>query len=188
MTRLELILGVIPQEEYADSVDRYIRTKYPDGPGSMLLELPEYEDIHADVFSTLEKRYKELGTKIIYGDLNREKTPPYILELKKSRHLTPRSIISVLFYYSKISLGTVLDARYFHKRAEGMINAVKREKPQVVVVSRIHADYLKKKYPCANYTAFISPDENIESIVKLILPETPFEPDEVIKLEFPNLH
>ena len=55
----------------------------------------------------------------------------------------------------------------------GMIRAIEEEKPQVVVVGRYHADFIKKRYPSVHYVAFKS--EFIEDKIK-----PPFRSDEVI--------
>ena len=134
-----------------------------------MVELPSNwrQHIGDNFFSRLARPYEERGTRIICGD----RRIKYLLDIHESKPW-------------EAFLGLIYDLSPFsHTRDEAMSEAIREERPQVVVVGGSHANYLKREFPDSYYTAlrtigFLDPFE----YVALKFAYIPKNADEVINL------
>ncbi len=138
---------------FLDVIDRYISEKYPKGLESLMVELPtnwpefSKRGFTTGLFDELAKRYEQKGTRIIYGDRARKTKP---------------SSLGILL--DMLGLGyAIVDAFIMHKRDKGMIQAIKEENPEIVVVGIVHANYIKQQFPDEKYVAFEIPFRKIKN-------------------------
>ena len=162
---MELLIGAVHCEEFADDVEAVISERYPNGIESLLLEIPsnwsEIKDryeLFEKIFLELGRRYEEKGTKVIYGDipLDPSNLPTW------QQHL--------------------IDWLWKHKRDKLIIQNIKDQHPQVVVLGKTHANYAKRKFPDVYYVAFdVAPQDTMDAIILKLLGKS-YRPDEVIRL------
>jgi len=162
---MELLVGATHCEEFVDEVDKLITQRYPSGIESLMLEIPSnwqeverYYDPFDHFFLELAKRYKKRGTKVAYGGMpiNLSKIPSWWW---------------ILF-----------DSFVTHGEDKAMIRTIENENPQVVVVGKKHANYLKRNYPNVFYVAFdVTPFDTPDAIVCKLLGRA-YKPNQVVNL------
>lgn len=140
------LIGVPHLEKILRDVIFYLREVYLEGIESLMVELPpnwpELSSLgfHDGFFGELANVYQRNGTKIIYGDRARN-----IPKLHRFWNYIGRHFNGARYAIEEFTI---------HKGSKGMIDAIKEEKPEVVVVGRSHADYIKRAIPEAYYTVF----------------------------------
>src|SRR3989338_5907903 len=162
---MDLLLGVVHCEEFVDDVVRVISKRYPQGIESLLLEIPSnWEEINANYepfeyfFLELERYYREKGTRIIYGDLPLDSSNP------------------------RVWWQDMFDWILAHKRDKSIIKNIKEHNPQVVVLGKTHANYVKRRFPDVPYIAFdVKPHDKVDALMLKLLGKS-YRPDEVIGL------
>jgi hypothetical protein len=182
---LELILGVFPEEKYVEIAERIILGRYPEGPKSLLLDLPPWEDFNSDYvpfYGKIAKLFQLKGTRIVNGDLYSKPTPQEIIDIEDKKNLTLLDCVNSLNHYIPLAIGNLIDFNFRHKKSKGIIEVIKKEDPRVVVVHRVQADFIKKQFPNVPYIAF-SYKSLIEGLIsKAIFPFSPCNPDEIVKV------
>lgn len=147
------LIGVVHDPKFVDNVDRYIAERHPEGIESLMLELPSnwlkipltYKNLNS-FFDELRRRYEQKGVRIIYGDVSVYCPPIEMRSVFNDISATCRMFLDDL----RTDLYTLA-----RKRDKIMVQAILNEKPQVVVVGRDHADYIKDVFPDAYYVAFV---------------------------------
>ena len=185
---LELLIGVPHLSEVVNLADRIIKNRYPRGPESLMLELPKWcadstGDVEYPFFSELEHRYKSRLTRIVYGDLCRAHLPKRLKHLKAKDFDLLDQLIHIGFNLYDLC-GIILNTHIGERRYLGLIEVIEKEKPQVAVVGRAHANHIKKVFPNVYYVAIVPPD--IHPLITRVMKPwiNPYKPDEVIKLGF----
>jgi len=158
------LLGVLHSTEYLDDVLKYLEQAHPEGIESLMVELPpewpqlKKEELVTDgtsFFERIVRKYEAMGVKIIYGDKGRLSTPCLRESPKTFKDRLVEFLLTGLLspspHYTDASY---LRDRFGNERNEAMAQVVREEKPQVIVVGRAHADYLKSEFPEAHYVAF----------------------------------
>ena len=162
---MDLLVGAAHCEEFVDDVDRLISERHPKGIESLMLEIPsnwqdvkKYYHSYEDFFLELARRYTQRGTKVVYGSMpiNLSKIPSWLW---------------ILF-----------DSFVTHKEDKAMVRTISEENPQVVVVGKSHANYIKRKFPDAFYVAFnVAPHDMSDAIILRLLGRA-YKPNQVINL------
>ncbi len=162
------IIGVPHLNEFLGCVEDHIDRRYDGSPRSMLLEIPpKYKDPHdialEGFFGGLVAKYSERGTRIIRGDLAIDRVPKYIELIyrknkKEERDPTLGESAYFLAYVLHGAIKYCLLDGFLNVRNKGLARAIEIAEPEVVVVGRVHADFLKKRFPEAHYTAFRCPE------------------------------
>src|SRR3989344_2493453 len=166
---LELLIGVI--HPFAKNIPmvvsacKVIFKRYPEGPKSLMLELPEWcsestGSLIDPFFDVIKNIYEEKGSKIIYGDLLRISPNKRLLSLKKEDY----KLMDYLSYANYVVKELALFLRnpfFLKKRDKKMLEVIEKENPQVAVVGTYHANYIKKMMPHVRYVAHSLPDTNI---------------------------
>ncbi len=172
------LIGVVHKNEYLEALISIIKDRYPNGPLSLMLEIPtdlpevvynaygknfsiKDKDRYSCVpnfFGPLALYYDSGGTRIIFGDIGRQ------IRIKDKK---PKST-----GYTR----ALVDHLFFHKRDRAMTDIIMKERPEVVVVGRLHADYIKKQIPDAHYIV-------IEDKISYYLGPKPHRPDELFLIE-----
>ncbi|HEA46490.1 MAG TPA: hypothetical protein ENH99_01790 [Candidatus Pacearchaeota archaeon] len=150
------IIGVSHVEEYVEQIDKYLEKSYPRGIRSLLVELPpppldlvnavklefsEDEVSYVDgFFSTIASRHMAKGTKIIYGDINRQ-----LLE------------VDFLNFYNR-----TLEEMFGTHRDDGIRQVFEQEQPEVTLLGTSHAGKLKRAFPEIPFTRFYDNDPSWE--------------------------
>jgi len=169
MAKVDLI-GVPHHQAYANAIMHYITSTYNQGVNSLLVELPKNwlefvkKGLTADFFHPLADAFDSHGTRIIYGDRERR---------------VPRSVK----LYKIVSLFDVVTGL----RNRSLERSINEEEPQVALVGRKHADYLREVLPDVHYTAIERDWRNYprfpaESLIHKIQGE-PNNPDRLIILQ-----
>ncbi len=138
------LIGVDHRERCVGPVYDYLSQIYPQGPSSLMLELPSNwpEICHfysANFFTSLERKYDGSGTRIIYGD--------------KALYL-PKSKKSLSFWKPILKFKYKFDT-FMHRRDRVIARTIIDQNPEVVIVGLYHANYLKKRFPEAEYHAVV---------------------------------
>jgi hypothetical protein len=164
---LELLIGVPHAgQEVARLTYKIINENYPNGPESLMLELPPWYSENQSTcfgvpfFFAFEKVYKDKGTRIVYGDSCRA-VPSERLRKIQRKDYTFKDYFSYLNYVMKELASAVINPWFLRKREKAMLEVIERENPQVGLVGRYHADYIKKKMPGVRYVALVLPNRNI---------------------------
>ena len=177
LVSMELI-GVCHNKDCLNEVCKYISQAYPNGPKSLMVELPpnwpelsrrDFEDyfdcgIEENFFDKVALIYERKGTKIIYSDKERKISESLFEELCKF----------LKYNFNRFAA---------RRRNKAMIEVIKKEKPEVVIAGRSHTNYFKKIFPDAYYVAFeisfqTSP---LETIISRIMAK-PNKADKIIIL------
>lgn len=158
------LIGVVHCPEYLRDILKYLDKKYSQGIKSLMIELPENWPVISrnygfsdGFFSEIAKKYEIADTKIIYGD-------------------RPVKKIEELFSEWEVIKG-IFDKFMFNKRDRRMVEKILDYSPEVVIVGRLHADFMKKAFPEANYAALE------EKINRGLFLAKPYKADEIIILE-----
>lgn len=162
------LIGVPHLNNVVEEVDRYIDETHPEGIESLMVELPP--NWHAlsrlgffdGFFDELAKRHEKRGTRIIYGDRRRK--------ISETSHLFRYAILRYLEVFKR-----AIEELTTHKPSKGMVEAIKDEEPQVVVVGAFHSNYIKKIFPDAYYVVF--------DTSAIFNPFKPYQPNLVIPLQ-----
>lgn len=173
LNQVELI-GVPHHEMYLGIILQYLSDTYVDGIGSLLVELPRNwpdfvkRGLTDNFFHPLSHRLEQRGTRIFYGDRPR-RVPKNRLEER---------IYKVVSLYDSIAT---------NRRNLSIEAAVNEYEPEVVVVGRKHADYLREKIDRVHYTALERDWRNypkfpFESLIHRIQGE-PNNPDRLVLLQ-----
>ncbi|MBI2672292.1 hypothetical protein HYX16_05135 [Candidatus Woesearchaeota archaeon] len=169
---LELLIGVLHNKSYLDLTKEIIDRNYPEGPESLMLELP-FSLPTAPFFGNLETTYKEKGTRIIYGDKYRIHIP------RNKDFLRSLDWINFLIFAMVDAVLVSIDYPFIRKRDKKMLEVIEKEKPQVAVVGGLHANYIKKIMPHVKYIAQWIPADGISEKVFTAL-FGPYKPDEIV--------
>lgn len=158
------VLGVkVHNSSRIEAVDNRLQEIVPSGIESMVIELPENwnevsEYANSSLFEEIAKRYSERGTQVFYGD-SALIVPVYIRRdidslrregLSKSEILLKQLSLLAYSFIDFTSQG-VIDGFFKHNRDKHFEKIVKSAQPEVVVVGDLHARYLAKVFPEANY-------------------------------------
>lgn len=181
-TRLEteLLVGVLHYRESVGQVLDFIDKRYPNPnrPQSLMLELPpphqqtSHQGFTYSLEKVLEDAYSSEGSRIVYGD---KPLPKSILKsLNGGRTINDKGLI---LRFAGLMLFDIVDTLIFHSRDRHMLKIMEREKPQVVVLARSHANYIKKKHPEIPYTAFTIPGKEKKGFL------APYKPNEIITID-----
>lgn len=139
------IIGTIHEPDFIESVDKYISEKCRNIE-SLMVELPlDWSKLSGHLnegfFEEFARKYGERGIKIIYGD--RARIIPHFF-----KYPLPNRVINLIYCLHQLTFFSC------GKKDEGMIQAIREEKPDVVLVGRLHANHIKKTFPEAHYVAF----------------------------------
>lgn len=196
---LELLIGVMHRNESLSLVEREIEKRFPQGIESIMLELPD-RDHFDNFFSVLREKY-ESKARIIFGD-PKHPHPKWAQKLAKNlvNNLVNKSgkdFYSIINYASnKELLGLfllgIVDAYIFlsgiinrekrFQRNKAIVDKIREEKPQVVVVGQAHANHIRRFFNVP-YIAICKKSEdqrNVYQFIKKFLHEKYFKPDELI--------
>ena len=158
---MELLVGVEHDLDYLSGLEKLLNERFPTGIDSMMVEIPSDFDIlrtalpsiygHVDdlYFFCLDNKYKKEGTRVIYGDIPLGKKHINTAIKVAYGNESQRRVIKV--WRSALAF---IDALTVHKRDKFMVEAIEREDPQVVVVGRRHADYIKRRFPEVPYVGY----------------------------------
>lgn len=139
---MELLVGVIHEQKSFRKVSNYISRTCPH-MDSLMLEMPSnwprIEELYPgeykiEFFSSLERIYKKKGVRIVCGDV----------PMRKVRRLEGWDDFEESYF-----------ERFRGKNAEErrdkfMALTIKKENPDVVVVGREHAEYIRSLFPKVN--------------------------------------
>lgn len=172
------IIGVPHVEKYIGQVERYLKESYPEGIRSLLVELPPIsQDVidaikslspEADVgysgysdgfFSIIANKYRAEGTKIIYGDINRQ-----------TLGMNP------------LNFSRALEDMFGTHRDEGIRRVFEQEQPEVTLLGTAHAGKLKKVFPEIPFTRFYDKDSSWRTPNYFVTQMIP-SPDKTVCLE-----
>lgn len=172
------IIGLSHNEKYRAQVEAYLDENYPNGIRSLLVELPptpqdfidttksEFSgdeiDFYQSFFSPITRKYRNKGTRIIHGDVNRK------IFSKRDMILHPLETLDELF----------------GKRDDGIRQIFEQELPEVTLLGSIHAGRLKKAFPEIPFTYFYNRGNSLgEKIGKYIADNLAKNADRRICLE-----
>lgn len=151
---MQLLVGVYHDPKYLNDVESLLLQRFPNGLESLMLEIPSDFDILNSIYTTvygreyrlggnaffvdMAKRFRQTGTRIVYGDV------PAGIERKEfleGKNYERRLYLKALRRYL-----TASDDKY-------MIKKIGETDPVAVVVGRKHADRIKRKFPNVPYIA-----------------------------------
>ncbi len=183
---LELIVGVSHTPNMLELCDSLISVKYSTGVKSIMLELPPNDPLKKywekePFFGELSKRYSTRGAQVIWGDIHRRRTPSYMNSVveKSSLDWNAWDYSKNLFYFLSLFSSGIVQTKITHTRDKGFVKEIENKKPQVLVLGRKHADYIKKRYPNVHYAAILDNDPKYERTLSLLW-GPPYNPDEII--------
>ena len=147
-----------------NEVIKHIEKNHPNLESLMLELTPGMEVMPSGWFEDMAEHFDKKGTRIIKGDIGRLKlygcnTAEELTDLMENHTL--KFIGKELHLISKIGAHLMLPwkTRFLEIRDGEMNKVYEEEKPEVVVVGGMHANYLKQKNPEVHYTFF--GEENI---------------------------
>ncbi len=185
----ELLVGVLHEERNVDMTDKLILERYPEGIESLMVQIPPNQGEWKDgFFNDLAERYKKRSTRIINGDLNRKPAPEYIRRLyeKTDHDYTFKDLTLIVVYQLFEAYRTLFFDGFLHAHEldKGVLKAVEIEQPQVIVVGRVHADYIKRVHPGIYYIAFTSKQIDSDWSTNIDASNRrPYKPEEIINLD-----
>lgn len=159
------LIGLMHDEKYLEYLKKYLDDKYND-ISSVMLEIPPNLNPYdkPKFFLELEDYYLSKNVKVIRGDVNLHYPSPkfYNNLLEIGRNIEDRQLKKMVkpLYENITEYVTFLYKNIISKKRDrSMIEIVKKENPDLIIVGDIHAIYMTNKLPNVNYTRLTDTDK-----------------------------